>query len=503
MPTESRDLAARLFPALFGESDASFWLDSSRPDPRLGRLSILGAADGPHGEVYLHRVADSASPSPTSPAPDGFYPELRRRLASAARPIYSYDGGGAHPALPGGFSPGLVCTLGYGLGVDGRGQGATVDVGTASPPPQPDLLLDALPDAVLMAPSLLVVIDHFTGEVALLAAGELGDDRLPDPDGRAWLEDAARLVGDLAHGEEVPAGDGNGAAETTAGGAGQAPAEFVLDAPRSEYLEAIARCQDAIGRGEAYEICLTNTARGPGIEDPLGAYQHLRRHTPAPFSAYLRFAETALLGASPERFLRVDAGGGMETRPIKGTRARGTDAAADRALREDLARNGKDRAENLMIVDLLRNDLGRVSALGSVHVPQLCDVESFSHVHQLVSTITGRLAPGRDLVDAIAATFPGGSMTGAPKRRAMDLCARIEPRPRGLYSGVLGWLGADGSADLSITIRTAVTGPRGTSIGVGGAILAPSDPEAEWAETLVKLRPVLDALGARLAEERP
>ena len=153
-----------------------------------------------------------------------------------------------------------------------------------------------------------------------------------------------------------------------------------------------------------------------------------------------------------------------------------------------------------MIVDLLRNDLGRVSELGSVHVPNLCEVESFSHVHQLVSTITGRLAPGRDLVDAIAATFPGGSMTGAPKRRAMDLCSRIEPQQRGLYSGALGWLSPDGSADLAITIRTAVTGPHGTSIGVGGAILAPSEPEAEWDETLVKLRPVLDALGARLTE---
>ncbi|HJE89936.1 MAG TPA: aminodeoxychorismate synthase component I [Dietzia timorensis] len=493
MPTRSRDLAARLFPALFGDAEASFWLDSSLPHPRLGRLSILGTADGPHGSVYLHRVSGPAAP------PGGFYPELRGRLAATARPIYSYDDGGAHPALPGGFSPGLVCALGYGLGMDGRGQGAEAQRPQAPPLP-PVSQPDSLPDAALMAPSRLVVIDHFTGEVALLAAGELGDDRLPDPDSRAWLDDAARLAGELAHRDSGSAGEPERADAPEATSTAQAPGEFALDASRDEYLEAIARCQDAIGRGEAYEICLTNTARGPAIEDPLGAYQRLRRHTPAPFGAYLRFGQTALLGASPERFLRVDPGGAMETRPIKGTRPRGTDATADRALREDLASNDKDRAENLMIVDLLRNDLGRVSELGSVHVPRLCEVESFSHVHQLVSTITGRLAPGRDLVDAIAATFPGGSMTGAPKRRAMDLCARIEPRPRGLYSGALGWLAPDGSADLAITIRTAVTGPRGTSIGVGGAILAPSDPEAEWVETLVKLRPVLDALGAHLTE---
>ena len=384
-----------------------------------------------------------------------------------------------------------MCALGYGLGRDGSAQGA-----------EPG----AHPDAVLMAPSRLVVIDHFTGEVALLAAGNT-EGHHPDPAARAWLDNAARLAGELARGDRAPAGDADGAevgadgaAESVAAWAGQAPGEFVLDASRAEYLEAIARCQDAIGRGEAYEICLTNTARGPQIEDPLGAYQLLRRHTPAPFGAYLRFGETSVLGASPERFLRVDPTGGMETRPIKGTRPRGPDAAADRALREDLATNDKDRAENLMIVDLLRNDLGRVSELGSVGVPQLCKVESFSHVHQLVSTITGRLAPGNDLVDAIASTFPGGSMTGAPKRRAMDLCAQIEPRPRELYAGALGWLAPNGSADLAITIRTAVTDPRGTSIGVGGAILASSDPEAEWAETLVKLRPVLEALGGRLSE---
>lgn len=495
-------MAARVFPALFGDTRDSFWLDSSRPDPRLGRLSILGTADGPLGNVFWHHVADTASPSP---APEGFYPELRRRLAETARPIYSHDGGGAHTALPGGFSPGLICALGYGLGMDGRGQGAGAGAGAGGelPPPrhpvQPQQP-DAHPDAMLAVPSRLVIIDQFTGEAALLSAGD--ESAQPDSLARAWLHDAARIVAELARGEGEPGGDEHGGDEPEADRADRSTGEFVLDASRAEYLEAIARCQDAIGRGEAYEICLTNTARGPGIEDPLDAYQRLRRHTPAPFGAYLRFGETAMLCASPERFLRVDPCGAMETRPIKGTRPRGADAAADRALHEDLASNDKDRAENLMIVDLLRNDLGRVSALGSVGVPQLCEVESFSHVHQLVSTITGRLEPGRDLVDAIAATFPGGSMTGAPKRRAMDLCARIEPRPRGLYSGTLGWLAPDGSADLAITIRTAVTGPRGTSIGVGGAILAPSDPEAEWAETLVKLRPVLDALGARLAEDR-
>lgn len=152
-----------------------------------------------------------------------------------------------------------------------------------------------------------------------------------------------------------------------------------------------------------------------------------------------------------------------------------------------------------MIVDLLRNDLARVCATGSVRVPQLCAVETYAHVHQLVSAVEGRLAGGRDLADLLAAAFPGGSMTGAPKRRAMDLCAEIEGVPRGFYSGALGWIGDDGSADLAMTIRTAIAGPAGTHIGVGGAVLADSDPDAEFEETIVKLRPLLEALGGRLA----
>ena len=484
----------RLFSALFGDAADAFWLDSSRPDPRLGRLSILGAAAGPHGWTHVH-----GPPGATHRAP-AFYPELRRLLAASHRPIFSDDAGRAAPSLPGGFSPGLICALGYELGMDGRGAGTR----GVHPRPHPALY----PDAVLIAPSHLVVLDHFTGEVALLAAGYRAAGHLAagrgevdaDPEALRWLDDAEKLTR-LALTATEPAQD-EPTARAEAVDCADAAAEFVLDASRDEYLESIALCQDAIGRGEAYEICLTNTASGPGLADPLGAYRQLRRHTPAPFGAFLRFGGTAMLGASPERFLRVGADGAMETRPIKGTRPRGADTASDSALREDLARNAKDRAENLMIVDLLRNDLGQVSELGTVHVPQLCQVETFSHVHQLVSTITGMLAPGRDLVDAVAATFPGGSMTGAPKRRAMDLCAQIERRPRGLYSGAVGWLSPDGSADLAITIRTAGTTTEATTIGVGGAVLAPSDPAAEWDETLVKLGPVLDALGARLGADR-
>ncbi len=271
------------------------------------------------------------------------------------------------------------------------------------------------------------------------------------------------------------------------------PVDLALDHPA--YLDAIAAAQCALHDGESYELCLTNRLRLPvGAADPLAIFARQRGLNPAPYGAFLRFGDLAVLSSSPERFLRISPGGEVEARPVKGTRARGATLAEDERLREELRTSVKDRAENLMIVDLLRNDLSRTCEVGSVVVDELIGLETHPHVHQLVSTIRGRLREDSDLLGCVEACFPGGSMTGAPKLRSMEILDRLEPEPRGIYSGALGYLGLGGGVDLSIVIRTAVVRDGVATVGSGGAITVRSDPEDEWREMLLKARPVLDAL---------
>jgi para-aminobenzoate synthetase len=267
-----------------------------------------------------------------------------------------------------------------------------------------------------------------------------------------------------------------------------------LDRDRPQYLQDIARILDLIRRGETYEACLTNQVRGPCHIDPLALYHVLRRTNPAPYAAFLRFPGMALLSASPERFIAIDAAGRAESRPIKGTRRRGADAAEDQRIAHELATADKDRAENLMIVDLVRNDLGRVCEVGSVTVPALMTVETHPTVFQLVSTVRGQLRADVGPLAAVRALFPGGSMTGAPKRRTLEILHALEGRPRGAYAGGLGWLGADGALDLGMTIRTLILHGGEVSFGVGGAVVADSDPAAEFDEILTKAYALVRAL---------
>ena len=264
--------------------------------------------------------------------------------------------------------------------------------------------------------------------------------------------------------------------------------------PRDTYKQKVAHIIEAIRAGDIYQANFTQRLTAQTQADSFEVYRKLRALTPAPFGAFFNAGSVKLMSASPERFLKLDANGQVETRPIKGTRPRGKTPAEDAALAAELTASPKDRAENLMIVDLLRNDLARACEPGSVKVPQLCALETFPAVHHLVSVVTGQLRADQTAVDLLRATFPGGSITGAPKIKAMEIIHREEPSARGPYCGSIAWLGFDGAMDSSIVIRTLVQSGDTLAAQGGGGIVAQSDPAAEYDESMIKLRPLLAVL---------
>ena len=266
---------------------------------------------------------------------------------------------------------------------------------------------------------------------------------------------------------------------------------------REGYIAAVRQAVEYVHAGDVFQVNLSQRLLAPLTEHPLDLYGRLRQVSPSPFGCYFDAGEFQILSASPERFLQLSAGGEVSTRPIKGTRPRGKTPAEDDALKRDLLTNPKDRAENVMIVDLLRNDLGRVCEYGTVTVPTVCEVESFRQVHHLVSEVRGKLRPGMTAFDLLRAAFPGGSVTGAPKVRAMEIIAELEPTARGPYCGSVGWIGFDGAMDTNILIRTFTAGRGWVQFPVGGGIVADSMPEAEYEETLHKAAGLLRALGER------
>ena len=268
---------------------------------------------------------------------------------------------------------------------------------------------------------------------------------------------------------------------------------FAAEQGKAQYAEAFARVQDYIHAGDCYQINLAQRFSSRYQGDPLSAYCALRERSPTPFSAYLEMAGGTLLSLSPERFIEVQ-NGRVETRPIKGTRPRGSSPQQDQALAEELQRCEKDRAENLMIVDLLRNDLGRSCEPGSIRVPELFSLESYPNVHHLVSSITGRLRSDSDAIDLLMRAFPGGSITGAPKIRAMQIIEELEPVRRSLYCGSVGYLGCEGQMDFNIAIRSLVCHEGSIYCWGGGGVVADSELDAEYQETLTKVGNLLDAL---------
>ena len=260
------------------------------------------------------------------------------------------------------------------------------------------------------------------------------------------------------------------------------------------YLDAVTRVREYIFAGDIFQANLSQRFEAPLAESPWELYRRLRTRNAAPFAAFIDLPECAVLSASPERFMRVDAGRHVETRPIKGTRPRGVCPEHDAALGRALTESPKDRAENLMIVDLIRNDLSRVCEPGTVRVRDLFALEHFATVHHLVSTVVGDLTPGLDALDLLTASFPGGSITGAPKIRAMEIIAELEPSARSIYCGAIGYVSVDGELDTNIAIRTAIAKDRRVYLNAGGGIVADSNAEQEYRETLDKARGIIDAL---------
>ena len=441
------------FVALFGADPVAYWLDSAGP----GRFSMLGGSGGPLAELVTYRVAEGEVVVTRGEQVRRFretlFDHLDRMLAERRLP---------DPGLPTDFALGYVGYLGYELKADCGGAAAH---------------RAAEPDAQLLFSDRALVVDARDRRAWLLALST------PDHPAAGWLRAAAAVLAGLGPLPE-PRRD-----------RGAAPPVLPRHG-RDDYAALIEACQAEIAAGESYEICLTNELSVPVAADPWDTYRMLRRTNPAPYAAFLRLPGCAVLSSSPERFLRVGAGGRVESAPIKGTRPRGRTPREDRALAAELRTSEKERAENLMIVDLVRNDLGRVAELASVEVPRLFAVEPYPTVHQLVSTVTARLAPGSSAVDCVRAAFPGGSVTGAPKLRTLEILDRLEGGPRGIYTGALGYLSLTGRADLSIVIRTLVVTPGEVRIGVGGAITALAGAAAEIEETRVKARALLAVLPA-------
>ena len=441
------------FLQLYADAPQSFWLDSEHVEPGLDRFSFLGDGAGPLAEAISYNVGDDL--------PGDIFDYLSTQLHSRA--VDSGD-------LPFDFACGYVGFFGYELkhlcGSPVRHTAAT-------------------PDAHWIFADRMIAVDHQDGKTYLLALDD-GSERGPAgaAAARNWFSstrDSLKSVASWSNPAEL--------VRTI----DPSTVEDLLTRGRDRYLADVAVCQELLRAGESYEICITDSARIDATTDGLTFYRTLRRCNPAPYAAYFRLGGCEIACASPERFLKVDRNRIVESKPIKGTAQRGATPQEDESLRAALQSSSKTRAENLMIVDLLRNDLGKVCEVGTVEVPKLMATETYTTLHQLVSTVRGTLRADRDVIDCVRACFPGGSMTGAPKLRTMEIIDTLETEARGIYSGAIGFLGLNGTADLNIVIRTAVLTDGEWRVGAGGAVVLESEAEDEYQEMVLKAAATLRA----------
>ncbi|MBE9053452.1 aminodeoxychorismate synthase component I, partial [Nostocales cyanobacterium LEGE 11386] len=449
--------AEQVFVHLFGSETNAFWLDSSLVEPGLSRFSFMGGSGGLNSLLVQYRTQTReltiTQSGTVTRCTESIFDYLKRELNH--RRCQSDE-------LPCDFNCGFVGYFGYEL---------KAECGSEL------VHLASLPDAMFILADQIIVFDHQEQATYLVCL----INKHQTTQAQAWFESIEKQLCTLAPLPPITPKDSKD------------PILFRFSRSHQTYIDNIQKCLHEIKEGESYQVCLTNKLYTDTTPDPLTFYRTLRRVNPAPHAAFLRFGDIAIACSSPERFLKIDCTGWVETKPIKGTLRRGQTPEEDEILREQLRNSEKDRAENLMIVDLLRNDLGLVCEVGSIHVPKLMDVETYATVHQLVSTIRGCLRPDMRATDCIKMAFPGGSMTGAPKIRTMKIIDNLEQEARGVYSGAIGFLALNGAADLNIVIRTALLTPNETSIGIGGGIVALSDPQAEFEEAFLKAKALIQA----------
>lgn len=472
---------AAIFAALYGDEEEAVWLDGNHPSSGSSRFSIMGAPTGPNGRVATADTSTGTirirhtggAPADTTgvetTVSSGLFDWLEAELNTIDVEA---------PALPFDFRLGWVGYLGYEL---------KFEVGS------PKQHVSSLPDATMMFLERAVVIDHVESKIYLLALAGLGES---SAECQEWCTQTLALLQTIEPAASTPEIN---CVTNSAGSLMSSESHLTARHSRDDYRELIERALEKITDGETYEVCLTNLiearvevdAEVDSEVDTLSMYLALRADNPTPFGAYLRCKEATVLSTSPERFVRITADGRVESKPIKGTRARGATESEDAAIRDELLHSEKDRSENLMIVDLVRHDLGATAQLGSVSVDELFGIETYATVHQMVSTISSRLNPEQSPVACVRAAFPPGSMTGAPKLRTMSIIDELEGGPRGVYSGGIGYFSLNGAVDLSVVIRTLVVADGTVRYGVGGAIVALSDADEEYAETVAKAAPLL------------
>ena len=464
------------------EAPLFWWLDSAQLSPRLGRYSYAGADPYLVVRGFGDRIELDVRRSVRPDLQPGRSVLLDRPLDALQGLLPPPPSAGDDPHFP--FLGGAVGYFGYELaaGFEPVALRALDDLG--------------LPDLCWLFVDRLLAFDHLEGRIRSIGLGFASD------------ADAARERAERAAARPLPRAVPRPLRSLTQDGRrvvpllGQtsrgrtAPGDGSSDFDEASYGKAIVRAKEHIEAGDAYQVCLTRRCDVPFAGDPWRLYRQLRERNPAPFAAYLALGDVTLLSCSPERFLSLSSDRWVESRPIKGTRPRGDDPVSDRAEREALRTSEKDRAENLMIVDLVRNDLGRVCETGSVQVPELMGIEPYATVFQMVSTVRGRLRSDRDVFDLVRAAFPPGSMTGAPKLAAMAILDRLEPVRRAIYSGALGFLDLRGGAGLSVVIRSLFLKDGCAYVHSGGGIVADSRPAAEWRETEDKVRILLAAIAA-------
>ncbi|WGD37487.1 anthranilate synthase component I family protein [Lysinibacter sp. HNR] len=467
-----------LFRALVNDNRDAVWLDSARRAYQMGNYSIIAPRD-PRVDPLVTYNADLQRVGVEHDGKISYFNNTIEDYLDTALP--QPDDTATNLPFP--FVGGYVGYLGYGC----KGVGDTTRTDPTGK------------DAQLVFVSRFAIVDHAAGGRVYLAALS-GDDHASQATAHRWIREAAHRVETLAEkgGTQHPGSATNNSnthnpADNTSFSPGSTKTPLVAHSSVSqeEYLAAVEEVQSWLRRGESYEACYTYQLSFPhSTEDSWHTYQRLRNTNPAPYGAFLRFGERSVLSCSPERFVSITPTGVIESKPIKGTAARSE--VDDDAVSERLRTDPKNRAENLMIVDLLRNDLGRICEVGSIEVTTLMGVETYETVHQLVSTIRGQLAP-QPPSTILTTLFPGGSMTGAPKIRTVQLLDQLEKEPRGVYSGAIGYFSLSGQVDLSIVIRTATIDGGRVTVGTGGAITVLSEAADELSETILKTAPLLEA----------